>query len=122
MLAPELNQIRDRLDALKAGRVLDQGLLSRARALFDREETGKLDVLHALDRDFDRAGIHTAADAKLLRELGKLKGRLGGLADGLALRAQAAMDELEGALRKAERQLSLGALPPGLATSLEADF
>src|SRR4051794_21400436 len=113
MLAPQLNRIRDRLDAIKNGKVLEQGLFDRARAIFDREESGKLDVLHALDRDFDRAGIHTAADAKLLRELGKLKGRLGGLSEGLADRAQAALLEYDGVLRKAERMLAANALPPG---------
>ena len=100
MLAPQLNQIRQRLDAVKTGKVQESGFLSRARAIFDREEASKLEMLHALDHDFDRAGIHTAADAKLLRELGKLKGRLGGLSEGLAERAQVALAEFESVLRR----------------------
>ncbi len=122
MLAPALNQIRQRLDALKSGQVQEPGLFERARALFDREEGSPLQMLHALDRDFDRAGIHTAADAKLLRELGKLKGRLGGLCEGLTGRAEVALGEFDAALRKAERLLGAGALPPGTATALEVDF
>src|SRR5438105_10082225 len=98
MLTAELNRIRSRLDALKEGRVLESGLLSRARALLERDEPPKLETLMALDRDFDRAGVHTAADARLLRELGKLKGRLPELAPGLGRRAAQALAELDGAL------------------------
>ncbi len=123
MLGPQLNRLRERLDAVKAGKVLEQGLFDRARAIFDRDDgSGKLDALHELDRDFDRAGIHTAADAKLLRELGKMKGKLGTLAEGLAGRAQASLAEFELATRRAERLLAGQALPPGLMTSLDADF
>jgi hypothetical protein len=122
MLAAQLNRIRERLDAVKGGRVLGPGLLRRARAIFGGDEGGTLELLHALDRDFDRAGIHTAADAKLLRELGKMKGRLGGLSEGLAGRAAQALLEFEAAVRRAERLLSSGALPAGLITALEADF
>ena len=123
MLGPQLNRIRQRLDAVKAGKGLEQGLLDRARAIFDRDLGGeKLDVLRELDRDFDRAGIHTAADAKLLRELGKMKGKLGGLSEGLAARAEAALGEFELAVRRAERLLAAQSLPPGLITSLDGDF
>ncbi len=122
MLTAELNRIRARLDALKEGRVLESGLLSRARALLERDEGPKLETLMALDRDFDRAGIHTAADARLLRDLGKLKGRLPELAPGLGKRAAQALSELDGALRRAERQLGAGELPPGAVTELEAHF
>jgi len=123
MLGPQLNRLRERLDAVKAGRGLEQGLFDRARAIFDREDQGeKLDALRGLDRDFDRAGIHTAADAKLLRELGKLKGKLGGLSEGLADRATAALLEFDLAVRRAERLLGAQTLPPGLVTSLDADF
>src|SRR6185436_4451273 len=120
MLSDQLNRLRARLDGLKEGRVLDNGLFGRARGLFARsEEPPKLDALHALDRDFDRAGIHTAADARLLKELGALKGRLPDLAPGLARRAAHALDEVETAVRRAERQFSAGTLPPGALTALE---
>lgn len=122
MLTAELNRIRARLDALKEGRVLESGLLSRARALLDRDEPPKLATLMALDRDFDRAGVHTAADARLLRELGKLKGRLPEVAPGLGRRAAQASSELDAALRRAERQLGANELPAGTVTQLEADF
>lgn len=122
MLTAELNRIRARLDALKEGRVLESGLLSRARALLERDEAPKLETLMALDRDFDRAGVHTAADARLLRELGKLKGRLPDVAPGLGRRAAVALAELDGALRRAERQLAGNELPPGAVTELEAHF
>ncbi|MBK7860191.1 MAG: VWA domain-containing protein [Archangiaceae bacterium] len=122
MLGPELNRLRARLDGLKEGRVLEAGLLSRARALLERDEAPRLDTLLALDRDFDRAGVHTAADARLLRELGKMKGRLPDVTPGLGRRAAQALAELEQAVRRAERQLSASELPPGTVTQLEADF
>ncbi len=122
MLTPALTPLRARLDALKEGRVLEGGLFDRARSLFDRGEEPTLTVLHGLDREFDRAGVLTAADARLLLELGKLKGRLGRLGEGLAGRAEHALDEYEGVLRRAERLLGAQQLPPGLLTSLEGDF
>jgi Mg-chelatase subunit ChlD len=122
MLTAELNRIRSRLDALKEGRVLESGLLSRVQALLDRDEAPKLDTLHALDRDFDRAGVHTAADARLLRELGKLKGRLPDVTPGLQRRASQALSEVDAALRRAERALAGSELAPGTVTQLEADF
>ncbi|MFT3837685.1 MAG: vWA domain-containing protein [Myxococcaceae bacterium] len=122
MLTPQLTALRARLDALKEGRVLEGGLLGRARALFDRGEVGTLEVLHALDRELDRAGVMTAADAKLLLELGKIKGRLGKLGAGLSERATRACEEYEWSLRRAERQLASEQLPPGALTTLEADF
>ncbi|MBL8952367.1 MAG: VWA domain-containing protein, partial [Myxococcaceae bacterium] len=122
MLTAELNRIRARLDALKEGRVLESGLLSRARALLDRDDAFKLEALLSLDRDFDRAGVHTAADARLLRELGKLKGRLPDVAPGLGKRAAEALAELDGALRRAERQLAASELPAGAVTELEGHF
>jgi len=122
VLTAELNRIRARLDALKEGRVLESGLLSRARALLDRDESPKLEALMGLDRDFDRAGVHTAADARLLRELGKLKGRLPDVAPGLGRRAAQALAELDAALRRAERQLAGNELPAGAVTELEGHF
>jgi Mg-chelatase subunit ChlD len=123
MLSYELNRLRARLDGLKEGRVLDSGLFGRARGLFERsDEPPKLANLRALDRDFDRAGIHTAADARLLKELGALKGRLPDLAPGLARRASDALSEVETAVRRAERQFTAGTLPPGALTGLEAEF
>src|SRR5438105_4171908 len=74
MLQQQLNRLRHRLDALGEGRVLSTGVLDRARALFERGElVGPLKELHQLDHELDKVGVHTAADAKLLKQLGVQK-------------------------------------------------
>ncbi|MHB8879154.1 MAG: vWA domain-containing protein [Myxococcaceae bacterium] len=123
MLAERLSRLRARLDALREGRVLSPGVLDRALALFDRgREAADTQVLAALDRDLDKVGVHTAADAWLLRELGVQTGRAGALAVGLAGRAVQALDEVEAQVRRAERATSAGKAPPGAVTALEQSF
>ena len=122
MLAQRLNAVRLRLDALREGRVHDQGFLSRARGFLDRSAEVDLEVLRSLDRAFDLAGIHTSADARLLRDLGRLKGRVAAVSEGLSERTDHALAQLELAVRRAERLFSVQHLPPGLLTELELDF
>ena len=124
MLGHELNVLRARLDALKEGRPAGGGFFKRALGAFRGDDDLKeaLEALRALDRDFDRAGIHTTADARLLVELGRHKGRIGALAQGLAGRAEEALRGFATAVDVAERKLEGQQLPPGLVTALEEDF
>jgi Mg-chelatase subunit ChlD len=123
MLVSRFNRLRARLDALKAGRVVALGLLERARLMFVADDgVPPLDALTALDVELDRAGVHTTADARLLREVGQSKGRLAELATGLAARAGEAVAAFELAMDAAERLLTRGTPPAGLATRLEQDY
>lgn len=90
--------------------------------MFERGEAGPLKVLATLDAELDKVGIHTAADAKLLRELGVSKGRAGRLAAGLAERAAAALDEVESQVRWLERRILSGENAPGELTRLLQAF
>ncbi len=123
MTVDRFNQLKDRLDALREGRPPALGLLSRAKMMFLRDD-GKvaLDGLRALDTELERAGVHTVADARLLRELGSAKGKLGKLSVGLRARADASLTEFELALDQAERMAALGVLPAELRSTLEVDF
>src|SRR5512137_1838071 len=104
MLVDRFNALRERLDALKAGRPPPLGLFERARALFARDDgVASLDALSELDRDLERAGVQTSADARLLRELGATKGRLKDLSQGLKARAEVALTQYEAAMAEAER-------------------
>ena len=82
MTVDRFNRLKERLDALRAGHPPALGLFDRAKMMFVRDD-GKvtLDALRALDADLERAGVHTVADARLLRELGTAKGKLGELKD-----------------------------------------
>ena len=123
MSVDRFNQLKARLDALRAGNPPPLGLFDRAKRLFVREEDATSpETLRALDADLERAGVHTVADARLLRELGTAKGKLGELSTGLRARAAAALDEFERALLEGERQAALETLSPELRTSLEQDF
>lgn len=122
-MVERLSLIRARLDALKQGRVLDSGLVSRALSFFVRvEQLAPLKELVALDRDLNRVGIHTAGDAKLLRTLGVQKGKAGELASGLTGRANAAYGEYEGRLRSVEIAQLAQAVPRGAVSELERGF
>ncbi len=123
MTVDRFNQLKDRLDALREGRPPALGFLSRAKMMFLRDD-GKvsLDALRALDLELERAGVHTVADARLLRELGSAKGKLGELSVGLRARAQASLTEFELALAEAERLAALDVLPAELRPTLELDF
>ncbi|MDP2272078.1 MAG: vWA domain-containing protein [Archangium sp.] len=123
MTVDRFNQLKDRLDALREGRPPDLGFLSRAKMMFLRDD-GKvsLDALRALDTELERAGVHTVADARLLRELGSAKGKLGELSVGLRARADASLTEFELALSEAERMAALEVIPADLRSTLELDF
>jgi len=123
MLAPRFNALRARLDVLKTGGTPELSLLDRARAILLRDD-GKVEVgaLRELDQELDRAGVHTAADARLLRDLSQGRGRLAELSRGLTARAEAALDQYERALHEAERMIVTGLPNAGLVTTLEDDF
>src|SRR5512146_973562 len=123
MSLAKLTEIRRRLDALKEGQAQKLGLVDRARALLEKQQgLGDLDALYALDRELDKVGVHTAADARLLRKLGASKGRAGELASGLRARAEGALSAYDEAVRRAERAAALGEPVPGAITQLERDF
>lgn len=123
MLAERLNDLRRRLDRLKAGEVPGVTFAERVRALLGRDDGEVLlTPVHALHADLDRVGIHTTADAKLLKELSQAKGRLGELSRGLVLRAGEGLSAFELAMRDAERLATRGKLAPGLESRLEAAF
>ena len=123
MSVDSFNQLRDRLEALKAGHPPPLGLIDRAKMLFlpDGRKVA-LDALRELDADLERAGVHTVADARLLRELSTARGKLGELCKGLKARATTSLFEFNLALSAAERLAALDELPPDLRTTLEQDF
>src|ERR687887_2090531 len=115
-----LVELHLRVDALAAGRVHQARWFDRARAMFPAASVpSELPVLAGLDRDLDRAGVYTTADARLLCELGIQSGRAASIARGLDSRARGAVEELEDAVRRAERALLSERLPPGTITLLE---
>ncbi len=123
MNAERFNRLRQRLDALKAGRSPSMTLLARARAIFV-EDDGLVDLsaLTELDRELEQAGVQTSADAKLLREVGQARGRLGELSRGLSERAVESLTQFERAVDEAERLLSADHEARALVTRLEVDF
>ncbi|QSQ27039.1 VWA domain-containing protein [Pyxidicoccus parkwayensis] len=123
MLSRRLTELRRRLDALHQPAPPPGGW--RAWALGRRArgpEDLALPVLSALDRELDRVGVHTAADAQLLRELGVRKGRAGALAQGLQTRAQQALEEVDACVLLVERAWRAGEPLPGALTVLERAF
>ena len=123
MFTPRFNALRARLDALTTGEVAPAGVIGRARAIFARPgREVRLPVLTALDQALDRAGVHTSADAKLLYELGAVKGRLAALKDGLLERAAVALTEYETGLAAAELFASLAERDATQVSMLEAYF
>nr|WP_228530541.1 MULTISPECIES: vWA domain-containing protein [Myxococcaceae] len=111
--------MRRRLDALGAEPPRRTGLLGWVRRRWQRGElTLQLPVLEALDRDLNRVGVLTLADARLLHRLGVQRGRAGALAQGLAARADEAFIEFERELGWAERAWRSGALAPGASLAL----
>ncbi|XXF75286.1 VWA domain-containing protein [Myxococcaceae bacterium GXIMD 01537] len=123
MLAARLAEVRARLDSLQQGPARPGGVWGWALGLMG---PGELDLslpeLVALDRELDRVGVHTRADARLLKDLGVRKGRAGVLAQGLEARARQALDEFDAALRGVERSLRTGNAVPGARTALERGF
>src|SRR4051812_19703178 len=123
MLEGSLVQLRFRLDALKAGQVRPLGLWERAVDLFARPEAmAPMPALQALDRELDQVGVHTSADALLLKALSASRGRVAELAQGLTRRAEEALAEYQDRLRRAERALAAGAPVPGAAVALQDGF
>src|SRR6185295_10573274 len=123
MLDGSLVQLRFRLDALKAGQVRPVGLWERTVELFSRPEAmGPMPALQALDRELDQVGIHTSADALLLKQLSTARGRVAALAQGLTRRAEEALAEYQDRLRRAERALAAGTPVPGAAQALQEGF
>ncbi|MCY1042381.1 VWA domain-containing protein, partial [Corallococcus sp. bb12-1] len=125
MLARRLTQLRQRLDALRQPAAPGRGSASWSWP-FGRKVKGpedlSLPVLVALDRELDRVGVHTAADARLLLALGTQRGRAGVLAQGLAGRAAQALEEFEECLRRVERAHRSGEMPAGALTALDRGF
>jgi uncharacterized protein YegL len=123
MLAPRLTDLRQRLDALQQGTARPAGMVGWALGLM---APGDVDLsfptIAALDRELNRVGIHTLADAHLLRSLGVRKGRAGQLAEGLGARAGEALEEFEARLRQVERARRAGEMQPGARTALERAF
>src|SRR6185295_19292274 len=123
MLDGSLVQLRFRLDALKAGQVRPVGLWERTVELFSRPEAmGPMPALQALDRELDQVGIHTSADALLLKQLSTARGRVAALAQGLTRRAEEALAEYQDRLRRAERALAAGTPVPGASQALHDGF
>ncbi|QAT84392.1 hypothetical protein EJ065_2822 [Corallococcus coralloides] len=123
MLARRLTPLRQRLDALRQPVAARGGAWSWpfGRKLKGPEDLG-LPVLVALDRELDRVGVHTAADARLLLALGTQRGRAGALAQGLAARANQALEEYEECLRLVEKAHRSGEMPSGALTALDRGF
>ncbi|MDY7230780.1 vWA domain-containing protein [Hyalangium rubrum] len=123
MLAPQLTGLRQRLDALQQAAERPSGVVGWALGLM---APGEVDLafptIAALDRELDRVGVHTLADAHLLRSLGVRKGRAGKLAEALGARASEALEEFEERLRRVERARRAGEMPPGARTTLERAF
>jgi hypothetical protein len=123
MLAPRITQLRLRLDALQRQPSRPTGMVGWALGLM---APGALELslptLAALDRQMDQVGVHTLADAHLLRTLGTHKGRAGKLSEALEARATEALEEFEALLRRVERAHRAGELPSGTRTVLERAF
>ncbi|HLL83299.1 MAG TPA: hypothetical protein VK420_11630, partial [Longimicrobium sp.] len=123
MLWPRLNAIRLRLDALREGNVRAPSLVDRAMAMLGGDKAlPPLELVLKLDRELDKVGVHTAQDAQLLQSLGVKKGRAGLLAQNLRGQAEAALEEFEDRLRRAERALLAGFPLAGAATTLDLAF
>ncbi len=123
MLVERYNGFVTRLDALQNGRVPSRGTFARVvRRLRGRREGDEPLHLRALDEELGRAGIHTSADARLLRDLSVTKGRVAALREGLLENAQAALGEFELLLSEAEAAAGEGSLAATLQRSLHEDF
>ncbi|MBL9038791.1 MAG: VWA domain-containing protein [Archangium sp.] len=125
MASSRFNAIRRRLDALAQPGPPEVSLLQRARDALQSPVEGEalqFPELDRLDHELDAAGIHTSADAKLLRELMSTKGSLGTLSQGLPRRTDAVLGEMETGLDAAERLARRGTLSAELRVELERRF
>ncbi len=119
-LSAQLTLLRRRLDRLREGLPPELSLLERARAALEREIPRlRLPLLDALDLALDQVGIHTSADARLLRDLGVEHGRSAPLSSGLSQRAEAVVWEFDGVLRQTERATQSRSRPAGALALLE---
>ncbi|MCP3105325.1 VWA domain-containing protein [Myxococcus sp. K15C18031901] len=122
MLARRLTDLRRRIDALRQPVPPARG----GWLGFGRKARGPVDLslplLAALDRELDKVGIHTSADALLLRQLGVRRGLAGGLAAGLQGRAGQVVVEVEECVSRVERAWRGGEMPPGALTVVERAF
>jgi len=115
--------LRARLDALAAGRGPRASALGVAWfQLTAGAEAPGLEALEALDHALDRVGVHTSADAQLLRTLAVQKGRVADLKSGLARRAEEACEHFSRHLRWLEGAQAAQRLPPGALTQAEHAF
>ncbi|HEX8704888.1 MAG TPA: VWA domain-containing protein, partial [Myxococcaceae bacterium] len=123
MLASRLMELRQRLDPLQQSAARPSGVMGWALGLMAPGEVDlSFPTIETLDRELDRVGVHTLADAHLLRNLGVRKGRAGKLAEALQQRAGEALQEYEERLRRVERAHRAGEMPPGAKTTLERSF
>lgn len=123
MLQERLGPMRARLDALVEGRVPPGSALGvRWFRLTAGEAPPSLDALVSLDRELDRVGVHTSADAQLLRSLAVQKGRVKRLREGLAERAEEALEGYARHLRWLERAAAADVLPGGALSAAERAF
>jgi len=123
MLAPRLTELRQRLDPLQQSAARPSGVVGWALGVMAPKEVDlSFPTIETLDRELDRVGVHTLADAHLLRNLGVRKGRAGKLAEALQERADEALQEYEERLRRVERAHRAGEMPPGAKTTLERAF
>lgn len=115
-----LVRLRERLDALREGRVGAPSMRDRLASMLPSPDgVGSLTTLDALSAALDQVGLHTLEDAKLLRRVAPTKGRAAAVARGLEQRTLAACVEFERAVQRAERALRMGRPLPGAATTLE---
>ncbi|MGV3625301.1 MAG: vWA domain-containing protein [Archangium sp.] len=123
MFVDQFNALKERVDALRAGRPPPLGWFERARSFFvNTAARADLEQLRALDGDLERAGIHTAADARLLRELGTTKGVVSTLGGALLDRAQLVLQEFDASLIELERLAHRESLTPAAREALLNDF
>ncbi|HYH98691.1 vWA domain-containing protein [Hyalangium sp.] len=124
MLAPRLTALRLRLDSLQQPTTArPAGMVGWALGLMAPGEVDlSFPIIAELDKELDRVGVHTLADAHLLRLLGVRRGRAGQLAEALADRASEALEEFEERLRQVERARRAGEMPTGARTALERAF
>ncbi len=123
MFVETYNALSERLNALRAGRPPPLGVIERAVRLFAKPKSfERLESLRQLDEELERAGIHTSADARLLRDLSVTRGRVGALHEGLLSRAKQALGEFTEALSLAEKEAFEEPLPPARREALLDDF
>lgn len=81
-----------------------------------------LPELASLSAALDRVGIRTVAEARLVRRLAPVSGRLSALKRGLDRRCAIACGELERAVRRAVHRSRIGSPIPGAARTLGAEL